>query len=259
MRLDKYLADAGLGTRSELKQAIRKGKVSIGEKIVTDPAYAVSPAEKILYAGSEVLPQGPVYYMFHKPADCICATKDREKTVLDYFCAADGRDLFPVGRLDKDTEGLLLVTNDGAFAHQITSPKKHVGKLYYFEGHGVFDPQTVERIASGMDIGNGERALPSEIAYLQPQAAQLPQGNLSPETAQTLLRGQVIQHPDCDTRGLLRITQGKYHQVKRMLKGCGVTVVYLKRLAIGDLYLDETLEKGMYRPLTAAECRLFDV
>lgn len=259
MRLDKYLADAGLGTRSELKQAIRKGRVSIGEKIVTDPGYAVPPAEKILYDGREISPQGLVYYMFYKPAGCICATKDREKTVLDYFSAADGRDLFPVGRLDKDTEGLLLVTNDGAFAHRITSPKKHVGKLYYFEADGVFDPQTIERIAAGMDIGKGENALPSEIAYLQPLAAQLPQGNLSPETAQTLLRGQIIRRQDCDTRGLLRITQGKYHQVKRMLKSCGVTVSYLKRLAIGDLYLDETLEKGMYRTLTAAECRLFDV
>ena len=229
MRLDKYLADAGIGTRSEVKTAIRKKLVSVNDGIVTDPGLSIADSDIICYKNEVIGAQKPRYIMMHKPSGCVCATKDREKTVLDYFPVKDQKNLFPVGRLDKDTEGLLLLTDDGMFAHNLTSPRKHVDKTYYFEGEGVPCPDAEAKIREGIDIGDDKPTLPATLVVL------------SKDTRKQFCTGE------------LTISEGRYHQVKRMLAKMGVTVTYLKRLSIGGVILDPGLEKGMYRLLTAEE------
>lgn len=232
MRLDKFLADAGIGSRSEVKTAIRKKQVTVNAQTASDPGMNVSKADCICFKGSPVVASEPRYYMMHKPAGCVSATKDRDKTVLDFFPETERRNLFPVGRLDKDTEGLLLLTDDGMFAHNLTSPRKHVDKTYYFEGEGCLVADAAAQIAEGIDIGDDK---PTKPAVLEVEEA------LSGERKVT---------------GRLTIREGRYHQVKRMLAKVGVTITYLKRLSIGAVRLDETLAKGQYRALTREEIQI---
>lgn len=277
MRLDKYLADAGLGTRSECKKLVRKGHVYVNDTPANDPGMLIDDSMRIVYGGEPVLPASFSYYMFHKPAGCICATTDPGKTVLDYFPPKLQSKLFPIGRLDKDTEGLLLMTDDGMFAHNIISPRHQIPKLYYFEGEGFFDDACMQQLAEGMDIGDDKLTAPARIAYLlhnqeAPGHADpyndvkhlpVPQhrvfGNYPSAIAQELLQKEPIKNKAYQTRGLLQITEGRFHQVKRMLKKCGVTVTYLKRLAIGDLCLDSSLAEGQYRVLTGEEIKMLGV
>lgn len=232
MRLDKFLADEGLGTRSYIKQEIRKKHVTVNAIITTDAGLHVSETDIICYNGNRILPQAPRYFMMNKPAGCVCATKDSEQTVLDYLSQEDTRNLFPVGRLDKDTEGLLLITDDGAFAHNMTSPRKHVKKIYYFEGIGAVPDNASQIVSEGMDIGDEKPTRPAFLEILSQSA--LPDGKIQ-------------------TVGRLTIREGRYHQVKRMMAALGVTITYLKRISIGGLLLDETLQKGQYRALTKDE------
>lgn len=232
MRLDKYLADAGIGTRSEVKTAIRKKQVTVNAHIVTDPGAAVTEYDEICYQSEPVGAAKPCYFMMHKPSGCVCATKDAGKTILDYFPEKERKKLFPVGRLDKDTEGLLLVTDDGMFAHNLTSPRKHVDKTYYFEGEGLLAEDAVSRIAEGIDIGDEKPTKPAQLIIL------------SEDKTNRKVTGHLI------------ISEGRYHQVKRMLAKMGVIITYLKRLSIGGITLDETLAKGEYRALTQEE---FDI
>ena len=167
--------------------------------------------------------------MMHKQTGRVCATTDRDKTVLDDMKESDRKNVFPVGRLDKDTEGLLLLTNDGMFAHNLTSPRKHVDKTYYFEGEGIFHSEAVELIAEGIDIGDEKPTKPAKLEIIN------------------------VNNEKHTVSGSLTISEGRYHQVKRMLMKMGVKITYLKRLSIGAVTLDETLEKGAYRELTAAE------
>lgn len=229
MRLDKFLADAGIGTRSEVKNAIRKKLVTVNAQIVTDPGMAVKDSDDICYRSEPVGAAKAQYIMMHKPAGCVCATKDAGKTVLDYFPEKDRKKLFPVGRLDKDTEGLLLLTDDGMFAHNLMSPRKHVDKTYYFEAEGILLADAKEQIAEGIDIGDEKPTAPAVLEIMT-----------CDETARSVT-------------GHLTICEGRYHQVKRMMAKMGVTVTYLKRMSIGDVVLDETLEKGQYRSLTQEE------
>lgn len=229
MRLDKFLADAGIGTRSEVKNAIRKKLVTVNAGIVTDPGMAVTDSDEICYRSEPVGATKAKYIMMYKPAGCVCATRDVGKTVLDYFPEKDRKNLFPVGRLDKDTEGLLLLTDDGMFAHNLMSPRKHVNKTYYFEAEGILCPDAVERIAEGIDIGDEKPTTPATLEII---------------TQDVTVRS---------VTGYLTICEGRYHQVKRMIAKMGATVTYLKRLSIGDVLLDETLEKGQYRSLTQEE------
>lgn len=228
MRLDKMLADAGIGTRSEVKKIISKKQVLVNDKIITNSGFSVTETDKVVCSGREIQIQKNRYYMFHKPAGCVSATTDRDKTVLDYFDENKNR-LFPVGRLDKDTEGLLLITDDGAFAHQLMSPKKHVSKTYYFEGTGSLIDGAYEMVKEGFSIGDEDPTLPGELIVESTEGNQV--------------------------KGRLIIYEGRYHQVKRMMKVLGVTVEYLKRLSIGNLWLDESLAKGEYRMLTEEEMR----
>ena len=230
MRIDKYLANAGIGTRTEVKNLLRKGRVMVNGQICK------TPEEKIDEENDQiVLDQIPVnyrkyeYYMFHKPAGCVSATKDNvSKTVLDYIQSPRKETLFPVGRLDKDTEGLLLITNDGELGHRLTSPAHHVDKTYYAKLKGRVTNDDVIRFREGLDIGEEKLTMPAKLEVL-----------------------------DSDEISEIRVTiqEGKFHQVKRMFQAVNKEVLYLKRLSMGSLLLDETLKAGEYRELTEEELR----
>lgn len=232
MRLDKFLADAGCGTRKEVKLAIKKKLVTVNDTYQTDPGVSVSKEDIVCYQGKTVKEKSPKYFMMNKPAGCVSATKDADRTVLFYVKDIDAKDLFPVGRLDKDTEGLLLLTDDGLFAHNLTSPKKDVSKVYYFEGEGILDNNAVEKVKDGLDIGDDKLTKP---AFLE-------------VTETDVVHKRVI--------GKITISEGRYHQVKRMLKVLGVTITYLKRIQIGPVKLDDNLEPGQYRKLSKEEYML---
>lgn len=264
MRLDKYLADANLGTRSRVKEIIKQKNISVDEKIITDPGYKITDGQLIRYKGELIKAQTSCYYMFHKPGGCVSATVDAQKTVLDYFSKDAGKELFPVGRLDKDTEGLLLVTNDGAFSHKLMSPGKHVSKLYYFEGAGTFVKDTVSMLEHGMDIGDDKITKPAKILYRsqkETHTTQTKNFDVLSYLENELSQRYGTEEPNSEigfSVGLIEITEGRYHQVKRMLFKCGVRVTYLKRIAIGQLFLDLNLKPGEYRALTKQEFALLD-
>lgn len=228
IRLDKYLADMGLGTRAEVKKLIRQGKVTVDGLTEKTPERKIDITEQsICCMGELVSYETYEYYMLNKPAGVVSATTDtKDKTVMELILNKKRKDLFPVGRLDKDTEGLLLITNDGELAHRLLSPKKHVDKVYYAKVQGMVDESDREIFEKGMAIGNGETALPSELEILS-------SGEIS------------------EIR--LTIQEGKFHQVKRMFHAVGKEVIYLKRLSMGTLQLDETLAPGEYRKLTKEE------
>ena len=246
MRLDKYLADMGCGTRSELKAAVRKGRVSVDGAVIRDPGYAVTENACVDYDGRRVAYQAFVYVMLNKPAGVITATEDpRTQTVLDLLTGDDGqgtmrRDLAPVGRLDKDTEGLLLITNDGALAHRLLSPKHHVDKVYYARLDGPVGNREAELFAEGLPITDDEpfTAQPADLVILR-------ESNDAPGVfAGPGLPGSEV---------LVTVREGKYHQIKRMFAQVGRQVTYLKRLKMGPLALDETLKTGEWRYLTDDE------
>ena len=233
IRLDKYLADMSIGTRQEVKKYIRQGRVKINEDIIKKPEYKIREDEdKITFDGAPVAYETFEYYMLNKPAGVISATEDkRDKTVLDLIKEKKRKDLFPVGRLDKDTEGLLLITNDGALAHRLLSSKKHVDKCYYAEISGGVTEDDVRVFKERINIGTQEEpewTMPAELKILE--------------------KGTV-------SRIRLTIREGKFHQVKRMFLAVGKEVVYLKRERMGALVLDEELAPGEYRKLTDSELK----
>lgn len=231
MRLDKFLAEAGLGSRKEVKQLIKKGQITVNQQIEKSDKKQVDPVkDRIEYRGELLHYQEFYYYVLHKPAGVVSATEDqRDQTVMDLFSAKDYRsDLFPVGRLDKDTEGLLLITNDGKLAHELLSPKKHVEKEYYAEVSGVMTAEDQQQFTEGITL-DGELTLPAELSI----------DEVTGETSKV----RIILH------------EGKFHQVKRMVKSCGKEVTYLKRIRMGGLTLPQDLAKGKYRLLTEDELR----
>lgn len=235
VRLDKFLADAGAGTRSEVKKMIQKGQVQINGIPVKKPEQKVNEEDKVMLLGQEIgaAPEF-VYYILHKPAGYISATEDvREKTVLELI-PDKRKGLFPVGRLDKDTEGLLLITDDGVLAHNLLSPRKHVNKVYYALVDGAVADADVEAMEKGVDIGEEKVTLPAKLEILSVKRI-----SQEPEKWQSEIH--------------LTICEGKFHQVKRMMEAVGKKVVYLKRIAMGPLTLPETLLKGECRPLTEEE------
>lgn len=230
IRLDKYLADGGFGTRREVRQLIRSGRVSVGGRTVKKADLKINETADLVFLDGEAVTSSRwEYYMLNKPAGVVSATEDpKDKTVIDLIGGRKRRDLFPVGRLDKDTEGLLLITNDGELAHRLLSPKKHVDKVYYAEVRGCVAEETRELFAAGIDIGTKDPEL------------------TMPAVLEILEKGEV-------SRVRLTIQEGKYHQVKRMFSALGMEVLYLKRVAMGPLRLDEKLPAGEYRPLTEEE------
>ena len=230
MRLDKYLSDMGAGTRSELKKEIRKGSASVDGEVVKDPGFSVSPSSSVIYKGSAVGYDEFEYYMLNKPAGVISASEDdNEATVVDLIDERKRRDLFPVGRLDRDTEGLLLITNDGALAHRLLSPKHHVDKVYYVKVSGILEDSDVELFRDGLVLTDGLECLPADLEILS------------------------VSEDEYESEALITIREGKFHQVKRMFSSVGADVKYLKRLAMGPLSLDPGLEPGEYRRLSEEE------
>lgn len=227
LRLDKYLSDMKVGTRSEVKIYIRKCRVAVNGEIVRDVGYKVSAEDTVTFDGRAIGYTKMEYIMLYKPAGVLTATQDkRERTVLSLLEGAKRRDLFPVGRLDKDTEGLLLITNDGALAHRLLSPKKHVDKVYYARVQGRVLAEHAAQFLEGLRVDEEFTALPAKLVILK-----------SDEVSEVELT----------------IQEGKFHQVKRMFAAIGMEVLYLKRLAMGSLRLDDTLRKGEYRDLTETE------
>ena len=228
MRLDKFLCDGGYGTRSQVKQLIRSGHVSVNGSPCKNANFKTDPEkDSVAVDGKECHYQEYVYYMFYKPVNCVCAVKDNvNRTVMEYLAKEDLRkDLFPVGRLDKDTEGLLLITNDGALSHNLLSPKKHIPKTYYVKLLKPLSDADVKRLEAGVDIGDEKMTLPARVTV------------------------------KAKTEILLTISEGRFHQIKRMLLAVGNEVLYLKRISMGSLHLDENLKPGEYRTLTGEEMK----
>ena len=228
IRLDKYLADMGIGTRQEVKRYIRQGRVSIDGIPAKSPETKIEEkARKITFDGREVDYADYEYYMLNKPSGVVSATEDaRCTTVVDLIRDKKRKDLFPVGRLDKDTEGLLLITNDGQLSHRLLSPRKHVDKTYYAQVAGRVTKEDAEAFREGVNIGTEEKEEWTRPGVLE------------------ILKSEEVS----EIR--LTIQEGKYHQVKRMFQAVGKEVLYLRRESMGSLKLDETLKPGEYRPLT---------
>ena len=229
MRLDKYLTEMGIGSRSEVKQGIRKGFARVNGETAVRPEFKVDEKDRVTWKGTPVDFVAYEYIMLNKPAGVVSATEDkRDRTVLDLVKDARRKDLFPVGRLDKDTEGLLLLTNDGKLAHRLLSPKHHVAKVYYARVQGVMTEADVQRFKEGFAVDDELTALPAELEILS-----------------------VCEGDTCEIRR--KIFEGKFHQVKRMVQAAGKEVLYLKRLSMGPLVLDAALAPGEYRSLTEKE------
>lgn len=228
VRLDKFLADAGAGTRSQVKGFLKKGLVTVNGEPARKPEQKISPeTDLIVFQGTVLSYTEFYYYMLNKPSGYVSATDDNTApTVLSLLKGAPGKDLFPVGRLDKDTEGLLLITNDGALAHRLLSPRHHVDKTYFVRADGAVTENDCSRLEAGVDIGEDRLTLPARAALLS--------------------SGPVSEVE-------LTIHEGKFHQVKRMFQAIGKPVLYLRRLSMGSLTLDETLPPGQYRPLREEE------
>jgi len=225
-RLDKLIAGTGLYSRREVKQLIKEGRVLVDGKLPRSAEEKYDTETVCVEVDGEVLRfRRFVYVMLHKPAGVLSATEDkRAETVLDLLPEhLQKLELFPVGRLDKDTEGLLLLTNDGDLAHRLLSPKYHVDKVYYARVEGMLQPEHCEAFARGLSLADGLQCMPARLEILSQQEA------------------------------LVTVQEGKFHQVKRMLAACGAPVTYLKRLSMGPLSLDRALEKGQWRELTGEE------
>jgi len=226
MRLDKFLVEMEIGSRSQVKEYIKKGLVTVNNTLCKNADQKIDETMDIVaFKGTELVYSKFRYYMFHKPQGVVTATQDNhDKTVMDLLPSdIRKKDLFPVGRLDKDTEGLLLITDDGELAHMLLSPKRHVDKTYLVQLSTPISEEDMNRLETGVDIGEEKMTLPAKVSRLD------------------------------DTYILLTIHEGKFHQVKRMLKAVDNEVVYLKRTTFGSLSLDEHLSKGAYRELTAEE------
>lgn len=227
MRLDKFLADMNIGTRSEIKKMIRKGLVTVNNEVIKDSGVSVTSNDEISFNGELISYQEYEYIMLNKPAGVISASEDkRQETVIDLLDERHRKDLFPVGRLDKDTVGLLLITNDGQLAHDLLSPAKHVDKLYRAKVTGALDESDVKSFAQGIKIDDEFTALPAKLKIIS-------SGDIS--------------------EAEVTIREGKFHQIKRMFSALGHEVTWLKRVSMGPLTLDESLKEGEYRVLTTSE------
>ena len=234
MRVDKLLSNVGVASRAELKKYCKQGLISVNGKVINNPGVQVdSESDDIRFNGEKIVYREFVYIMLNKPDGYISATFDKyDPIVLDLI---DQSYLvfepFPVGRLDKDTEGLLVLTNDGQLAHRVLSPKKHVPKTYYAKIQGKVTEEDILAFEKGVILDDGYETMPSQLKILK---------------------------SDDMSEIELTIHEGKFHQVKRMFESVGKKVVYLKRLSMGKLKLDESLGLGEYRELSEEEVKLIE-
>ena len=229
MRLDKFISTTTTLSRAEAKKVIKKG-ILINDKLIKTPDYKIDEfKDQVIVNGNRLVYQKYVYIMMNKPKNTVSATEDEiERTVVDILRDEDRiYKVFPVGRLDKDTEGLMLLTNDGELAHKLISPKKDVEKKYYVEVSGELKNEHLKIIKEGVILEDGYRCKPARL--------------------------EILDSSEGNSKANIFITEGKFHQVKRMMKSLGATVTYLKRLSIGSLKLDENLKLGEYRYLTDDE------
>lgn len=251
MRLDKFLSESLIEKRRKVRIDIKDCMVKVNGVIVNIPATDIDEKNDIIeYCGLVVKYRERVYYMFNKPSGCITARKDKiSKTVFDYFNDIDTRGVFHVGRLDKDTEGLLLITNDGDFEHKLMHPTKHVEKKYYFWALGYLNDNDIRKLENGVYINKGEILTKPAKVEVNKQGLYNDLRNEIPKIKEINYDRQPV------VSGYLTISEGCKHQVKRMLKAVGCYVVYLKRISIGGLMLDESLKRGEYRELTKEEVK----
>ncbi|AEJ44774.1 pseudouridine synthase [Alicyclobacillus acidocaldarius] len=229
IRVDKWLTTAGYGSRSEVKKLCRAGRVLLNGATVKDAAKHADPAVDVLEVDGEWVPYEPlVYFMMYKPPGYVSSTEDpRDPVVLELLDEEDiWRDVFPVGRLDKDAEGLLLLTNDGALAHRLLAPRRHVPKRYFVRVRGALGEDDARALAEGVVLDDGYKAMPAELEILRSGA---------------------------ESEAVIQVYEGKYHQVKRMFASLGKRVTFLKRISMGPLSLDPALKPGEYRRLTEEE------
>lgn len=225
IRLDKALSNMGAASRKEVKEAVRKGKILVNGIPAKSSDIKITEADELVMNGTPLKYRKYEYYMLNKPAGVISATTDlKEQTVTDLI-SGGRKDLFPVGRLDKDTVGLLVITNDGALAHELLSPAKHVKKTYFVRVEGRIHTDTEQVFSAGIRIGS-EQFQPAELVILK--------------------NGEVSEAE-------ITVYEGKFHQIKRMFEAVGNRVIYLKRLSMGNLCLDESLPEGKYRELSGEE------
>lgn len=228
VRIDKILSELGFGSRQEIKKYVKAGKVRINDNIVKKPEEKLnSEKDKLYFEGKEVEVEEFETFILYKPAGYVCATNDNvHKTVMELI-DSKRKNIVPVGRLDLDTEGILILTNDGALNHRLVSPASHVDKTYYAVFEGKLDENAVEMTKNGLDIEEGEVSKPAKLEIIS------------------------------DNEILLTIHEGKFHQVKRMVKALGGDVTYLKRVAFGGLILDDLkLNKGESRKITEIEMEM---
>jgi 16S rRNA pseudouridine516 synthase len=233
MRIDKWLSNTGFGSRKEVKQLLKSGAVTLNGNVIKDPKTQANPdKDHVVVHGEEVIYKEFIYLMMNKPQGVISATEDsRHETVIDLLELEDqGFEPFPVGRLDKDTEGLLILTNDGQLAHSLLSPKKHVPKTYFAKINGSIPENTYEKFKEGIFLEDGYQTQPAKL--------------------------KIVQDAMDESEIYLTITEGKFHQVKRMFEAVDRKVTFLQRVQMGNLKLDETLPLGTYRELTEEELSL---
>ena len=225
IRLDKYLSDMGVGSRRDVKSILKAGRVKVNGVTATSPETKIdTESDEVELDSKRIGYEEYRYYMLNKPAGVISATKDKlSDTVIEILKTENTKDLFPVGRLDKDSEGLLIISNDGKFAHNVLSPAKHVDKTYYVRLDKKPNDDEVSKIENGIDIGDDKPCLPSKVKVIS------------------------------DDEAYITISEGRFHQVKRMFSAAGINVTYLKRISIGGLKLDESLAPGEYKKLSKEE------
>ena len=223
MRLDQYISTYVEITRKEAKEAIRRGLVCVAGTVVKQANCKIDSEEDVTYCGKEIKAEEFVYYMLNKPAGVVSATKDEKECTVLSLLPEMKRELFPMGRLDKDTVGLLILTDDGMLAHRLLSPAHHVAKVYDVVYEGTLPENAVVLFAEGLEIGERKKTLPAKLELMESGHARL------------------------------TISEGKFHQVKRMFHAVGKEVIYLKRLQMGSLVLDLRLALGEYRELTGQE------
>ena len=235
MRLDKYLGNSGVGTRKEIKEFLKKRKIKVNDKIVIDGSIKIKEYEDVIKFEDNIVEYKPFVYMLNKPSGVISATEDkRHKTVIDILeNNYKTYNIFPIGRLDIDTEGLLLLTNDGQLSHNLLSPNKHVDKKYYVELKTEITAEMIEKLENGIKLEENFITKNAKIEVMKDEK------NIEKDLKKVFIT----------------ITEGKFHQVKRMFKAVNNEVLYLKRVQMGNLKLDKKLSLGEYRELTENELK----
>lgn len=233
MRLDKYLSNMGVGTRSEVKKAMTYGKVSVNGQVIKAMNVKIDEiSDQIMAYGKTIGFSEHVYLMLNKPAGVVSATEDhKNRTVIDLINHPRKKQLFPVGRLDKDTEGLLILTDDGQMAHRVLSPKNHVAKTYFAQIDGLITRAHVKQFEEGLSLEDDFKTMPATLKIIAASK---------------------------ESEVEVTIMEGKFHQVKRMFEAVGTKVTYLKRIRMGGLVLDASLPLGNFRELTKDELRLLE-